>query len=208
MRLALLTDIHANLEAFESVLADISLRGCHRTAILGDIVGYGPDPEWCCDRVMNLVAAGAICVQGNHDAAIAHGTDGMVGNARKSIDWTRPRLTEAQRGFLAELPLTATLGEIQICHSSPEAPLDWIYITTEVAASGALRASRARLVFCGHVHVPTLFAADLTGLVRGQRFKIGVALPLMAEARAVAGTPAPASSGAPRPLRSCSCDSR
>lgn len=183
MRLALLTDIHANREAFAAVLADCAARGCDRLALLGDLVGYGPDPEWCCDKAMQLVAQGAICLRGNHDAAIAEGAPGMSGSARRAIDWTRPRLDAAQRAFLHGLPLTATLGEAHFCHASAEAPKDWIYVTSEARAAGALRATAARRVFCGHVHVPALYTADLVGAVREQRIKIGVALPLIRSRR-------------------------
>ena len=183
MRLALITDIHGNREAFGAVLADVAGRGCERIAMLGDIVGYGPDPEWCVDKAMDLVAAGAICLQGNHDAAIAHGADGMTSNARRAIEWTRPRLTAVQKAFLAGLPLTALTGDMLLCHASAEVPSEWIYVTSEVTATGALRAAKARLVFCGHVHVPALYAADLSGAVRAQRVKIGVPLPLIASRR-------------------------
>ena len=183
VRLALITDIHGNREALAAVLADVAARGCERIAILGDVVGYGPDPEWCVDRVMELVAGGAICLQGNHDAAIADGGADFSTNARKAIDWTRPRLSAVQAGFLAGLPLTAELGEVLLCHASAEAPGEWIYVTSDSKAVGAFRATRARLVFCGHVHVPALYAADLTGAVREQRVKIGVALPLISSRR-------------------------
>ena len=186
MRLALMTDIHGNREAFAAVLADVAARGCDRIAMLGDIVGYGPDPEWCADTAAGLVAAGAVCLQGNHDAAIGHGSAGMSLNARKAIDWTRPRLSPAQAAFLAGLPLVATLGDAVLCHASAEAPGEWIYVASAVRATGALRATGARLVFCGHVHVPALYAADMAGSVREQRVRTGVALPLIASRRWVA----------------------
>ena len=183
MRTALITDIHGNREAFAAVLADVAARGCERTALLGDIVGYGPDPEWCVDRAIGLVAAGAICLQGNHDAAVAAGARDFSTNARLALDWTRSRLNAAQRGFLAGLPLTATLGEVLLCHASAEAPGEWIYVATVARAVGAFRATAARVVVCGHVHVPALYAADRAGAVREQRVKIGVALPLISSRR-------------------------
>ena len=183
MRLALITDIHGNREAFAAVLADVAARGCERIAMLGDIVGYGPDPEWCVDKAMGLAAAGAVCLQGNHDAAVAVGGQDFSSNAKVALDWTRPRLSVAQKGFLAGLPLTAALADVVLCHASTEAPAEWIYVTSDSKATGALRAAKARLVFCGHVHVPALYAADLTGAVRAQRIKIGVAVPLISSRR-------------------------
>ena len=183
LRTALITDIHGNREAFTAVLADVAVRGCARIAMLGDIVGYGPDPLWCVDKAMELAAAGAICLQGNHDAAIAGGGEDFSRNARAAIDWTRPRLSAGQREFLVGLPLTAALGEVLLCHASAEAPGEWIYVTGDSTATGALRATRARLVFCGHVHVPALYAADLSGMVRAHRVRIGKPVPLIASRR-------------------------
>lgn len=195
MRLALITDMHGNREGFSAVLADVAARGCDRIALLGDIVGYGPDPEWCVDKCMELVAGGAICLKGNHDAAIADGGADMNGNARRAIDWTRGRLSAAQAAFLAGLPMVAEWEGALLTHASPEAPGDWIYVTSDLKATGALRASKARVAFCGHVHVPALYAADLSGLVREQRVKTGVAVPLLSSRRwlAVVG-----SAGQPR----------
>lgn len=107
MRLAILTDIHGNREAFTAVMADLEPRQIDRIVLLGDLVGYGPDPEWCTERAMALVAAGALAVLGNHDHAIGTPAKSMSALARHAIDWTRPRLSDPQRSFLAALPLTA-----------------------------------------------------------------------------------------------------
>ena len=183
MQVGLITDIHGNREALTAVLADAGARGCARFAILGDVVGYGPDPGWCVDRVAELVGLGAICLQGNHDAAVAQGGADMSRYARIAIDWTRERLSPQQAAFLAGLPLRSALGEADLVHASTEAPADWIYVTSDMRALGALRATKARLVFCGHVHVPALYCADLGGTVRELSVKIGVALPLIASRR-------------------------
>ncbi len=183
MRLAILTDIHGNREALAAVLADQAVRGCEGIVILGDIVGYGPDPDWCCDKVMDLAAGGAVVIRGNHDEAIGQGGAGMSQNARRVIDWTRPRLGAAQQGFLAALPMTAAREGALFVHASAQAPGDWIYVTNEVTAAGSLQATRARVTFCGHVHVPQLFSADLRGQVAGTRIKFGVPLPLLRSRR-------------------------
>jgi len=183
MRLALVTDVHGNREGFAAVLADIAARGCDRIALLGDYVGYGPDPEWCLDKVMDLAAAGAVCLQGNHDAAVGQGATDFSTNARIAMDWTRPRLRADQRAFLAGLPLVAEVGEALLVHASAEQPGEWIYVTSDVRATGAMRSTRARVVFCGHVHVPALYAADLGGMVREVRVRKGVAVPLIRSRR-------------------------
>ena len=183
MRLAVLTDIHGNREAFAAVLADLEGRQIDRIALLGDIVGYGPDPDWCCDRAMALVAEGAVAVQGNHDAAIAAMDPAMNANARKVIDWTRPRLSPAQQAFLAGLPLVADLGDLRLVHASAHAPGDWIYVTSDQRARPSFRACAARVILCGHVHVPALMSCDMGGQVREQRIPQGSPVPLIRSRR-------------------------
>jgi diadenosine tetraphosphatase ApaH/serine/threonine PP2A family protein phosphatase len=176
VRLAVLTDIHGNAEALTAVLADIAARGCDGMAVLGDIVGYGPDPAWCVDRVRSL---GCVTLQGNHDAAIRGSGDDMSTNARLAIDWTRGQLSADQADWLAGLPLTAEMEGLALVHASWQAPADWIYVTGEATAAGSFRASRARVTLCGHVHVPQLYSQDLRGMVAGMRVSIGQAMPLL-----------------------------
>lgn len=183
MRFAVLTDIHANREAFEAVLADAAMRGADRIAILGDIVGYGPDPEWCVDKAAELVAAGAVCVRGNHDNAAAGAGEAMGGLARKVIDWTRPRLSAAQRAFLAGLPMSATEGEVLFVHASANDPRAWNYVTSDTTATGSFRACAARVVLCGHVHIPLLASCDWGGVVRTQAFRMATPVPLIRSRR-------------------------
>ena len=183
MRLAILTDIHGNRAAFAAVLADLEPRAIDRIVLLGDLVGYGPDPEWCVDRAMALVAAGALAVRGNHDHAVGDLTERMGRNARRAMDWTRPRLSDAHKTFLAALPLTAALGDLLFVHASADNPADWVYVTSDLAALGSFVATRARVIFCGHVHVPALISCDLKGTVREQQIKPGLALPLIRSRR-------------------------
>lgn len=182
MRLAVLSDIHANREAFAAVLEDARARGATGFAILGDIVGYGPDPEWCVDRAMRLVAEGALCLRGNHDSAI-DAAESLNAQARAVIDWTRPRLSDAQRGFLATLPLTERWGEVLLVHAGAQAPRDWVYVTGPGSAAPSFRACDARLILCGHVHVPQLYSCDLRGTVRDHPPRIGEGFPLLGSRR-------------------------
>lgn len=183
MRLAILSDLHGNREALSAVLADLAARGVDRIVVLGDIVGYGPDPEWCVERVRALAAEGAICVQGNHDAAIAGTGAGMGTTARAAIDWTRPRLDPAQLAFLAGLPLTAALDDLLFVHASANDPGDWIYVTSDHKAMPSFRVSDARVIFCGHVHVPALMSCDRAGRVAQQRIPMGQPVPLIRSRR-------------------------
>lgn len=183
MRLAVLTDIHANREALTAVLADVAQRGCDQIAVLGDIVGYGPDPGWCVDKVAYLQAAGAVCVLGNHDHAVVAGGETMTANAQRAIDWTRGQVSPQQVAVLAALPLIATLGDILLVHASAENPGNWSYVTSDMKAVGSFQATRARVIFVGHVHVPMLISCELSGQVREQRFKTGLPVPLIRSRR-------------------------
>ena len=183
MRLAVLTDIHGNRDALAAVLADVAVRGVDRIAVLGDIVGYGPDPEWCVERIMALADEGALVVRGNHDHAIAARDEPMNALARAAIDWTRPRIPAAQAEWLAGLPLTLALDDILLVHASANDPGDWIYVTSEHRAMPSFRVSGARVILCGHVHVPALMSCDLTGRVRAQRIPMGRPVPLIRSRR-------------------------
>lgn len=183
MRIAVLTDIHANREAFEAVLADVAAHGVERIAILGDIVGYGADPVWCCEKAEALVAEGAICVRGNHDNAAAGEHEAMSMLARKALDWTRAQLDEAHLRFLSGLPLTAEAEGVLFVHASANRPEDWSYVTSDTKATPSFRASTARVILCGHVHVPLLASCDMGGMVRQQAFRPGLPIPLLPSRR-------------------------
>ena len=179
MRLAVLTDIHANREALTAVLADLAQRDCDRIALLGDIVGYGPDPGWCTDKVAELLATGAICVMGNHDRAAVSGGEAMTANAQAAIDWTRQQLSPQQVAVLAALPMTAMAEDALLVHASAEGPGNWSYVTSDRQAVGSFQATPARLILVGHVHVPLLVSCEMSGMVREQRFKTGQPVPLI-----------------------------
>ncbi len=183
MRIAVLTDIHANREALEAVLADITAHGVDRVALLGDIVGYGADPEWCCDRAERLLANGALCVRGNHDNAASGAAEAMSPLAKRALDWTADRLNAAQKAFLAGLPLTAEAEGVLFVHASASNPGAWSYVTSDTRAAPSFRACTAKLILCGHVHVPMLASCDLGGVVREQAFKPGLPIPLLASRR-------------------------
>ena len=133
-----LPDIHANRQAFSACLEAARARGAERIVCLGDIVGYGADPEWAVDTVMDLVDRGAIAVLGNHDSAISTPSETMNAEAQAAIEWTRGRLSAAQRRFLAELPLTRQEDDRLYVHSEASSPARWRYVSgrrTQRAAS-------------------------------------------------------------------------
>ena len=158
MRLALLTDIHANREAFSACLAHAERNKADQFAFTGDFVGYGPDPAWVLDTVMQYVARGAIVVQGNHDiAATREARPSMHAEAREVIAWTRGQLSAEHVRFLAELPLTREQDDMLFVHASANNPPKWEYVTGIDEAEVSLFATDCKMVFSGHVHSPALY---------------------------------------------------
>jgi diadenosine tetraphosphatase ApaH/serine/threonine PP2A family protein phosphatase len=158
MRLALITDIHANREAFEAVLEHAGARGVDRYVFLGDFVGYGADPAWVVQRVAALVDDGAIAIKGNHDAGVSgEMSTTMVPVARHAVEWTRAQLDADEIGFLERLPLQVTEGEMLFVHANAAAPERWGYILGRSDALRSLRACDSVYTFCGHVHEPRLY---------------------------------------------------
>lgn len=183
MRFALLSDIHGNREAFSAVLDDIASRGVDRIILLGDIVGYGPDPEFCIDKAAALVDAGAIAIKGNHDSAISDQSESLNLIARAAIDWTRPRLDHAQIQFLETLPYTFQDGDALFVHASAHEPAQWHYVTNSRRAIASFKATDARLIICGHVHIPALITRDLGGIVREHDIPHGSIIPILRSRR-------------------------
>ena len=164
MKLALITDLHANREAVESVMAHSRTQHAAAYAFLGDFVGYGADPAWVVDLVRDHVARGAIAVMGNHDAAVVNGPlPTMIEQARLVVDWTRERLDPSQLAFLGALPLSVARDDCLFVHANAFAPAAWHYIQSRLDAVRSLLATERRHTFCGHVHEPALYHLSATG---------------------------------------------
>lgn len=167
MLLAVFADIHANRQAFSACLEAARTRGAEQTLLLGDFVGYGADPEWVVDTVMELVEGGAVAVRGNHDNAIGSSREGMNAEAQMAIEWTRGRLGAAQRRFLAELPLSVQDGDRLYVHSEASNPARWTYVRSTADAARSLISTPAHATFCGHIHRPALYSMSVTAKMTG-----------------------------------------
>ena len=165
MRIAILSDIHANREAFTACLAAIEALGADRIVILGDIVGYGADPVWCLDKARQLLADGAVVLRGNHDDAVSKSTHSMNLNARLAVEWTRNQLSAEDRAFLGSLPMQVTEDDRLYVHASANAPEAWHYMIDASDARGHFLHCDAAVSFCGHTHHPALFSASPTGRI-------------------------------------------
>lgn len=157
MRYLVLTDIHANLEALETCLADAAPRGHERVLVLGDLIGYGPDPNAVIDRVLELKPTAI--VRGNHDK-VARGieeAEGFNAVAKSAAEWTLRTLTPVNRQWLIDLPQGPTVVDdlIEICHGSPYD--EDAYIFDELDALRAMKASTRPLCLFGHTHYPVTF---------------------------------------------------
>jgi predicted phosphodiesterase len=190
MLLGIISDLHANELALDAVLAACRSLDVERLVILGDIVGYGPDPETVTRQAKELVDQGALIVLGNHDAAISGSTSGMNQQAAEAIAWTRTQLSDDGKAFLAKLPLTARLDTIAFVHAEASAPERFHYVTDTQAAMKSLMATRDQLTFCGHVHVPQLYCLTATAKVIAHAPVTGAPMPLAPQRQwlAVAGS--------------------
>ena len=165
MRLALLSDIHANRQALDACLAHAEAAGAQRYAFLGDLVGYGADPAYVVQRVMALQQQGALVVKGHHDQYATEPPDAGKTIGHASAAWTGQQLAEDERRFLAALPLTVHEGSVLLVHASADAPASWRYVENPTLAALSLDAASqppggdadVRYVFGGHVHQQTLY---------------------------------------------------
>jgi diadenosine tetraphosphatase ApaH/serine/threonine PP2A family protein phosphatase len=157
MRYLVLTDIHANLEALEACVTDARARTFDRTLVLGDLVGYGGDPNAVVERVQALQPTAI--VRGNHDkvACGLEQADGFNAVAKSAARWTLDVLTPAHRDWLCALPEGPTVVDevIEICHGSPFD--EDAYIFDELDAVRALKVSSRPLCLFGHTHYPVTF---------------------------------------------------
>ncbi len=153
--LALLTDIHANRQALEAVLADAVSRGATRLASLGDIIGFGGEPAWCAERMREL---GALALRGNHEDALHHpALFAAFPLVQRMAEHTARLLLPEQLDWLTTLPLTAETEGIPLTHATFHAPALWGRLSKPAEAARSFAAQQAPLAAFGHTHRPTLF---------------------------------------------------
>ena len=156
MRYAILGDIHSNLAAFEAVLRDADDRGgFDKIWCLGDVVGYGPDPHECIERLRQFEH---VCVAGNHDWAAIGKMDTADFNpvAARACHWTAQQLTAEDKDYLQNLPLTLRENDFTLVHGSPREPI-WEYLLSIEAAQDNFANFETAYCLVGHSHVPLIF---------------------------------------------------
>lgn len=175
MRLALISDIHGNLEALEAVLADIATQNIDEMYCLGDIVGYGPNPCECLDIIMKK---SKLTIMGNHDQAALFDPDGFNPVALSAIYWTRDRLDQGSTltvnkrwDFLSELPKIYVKENYMFVHGSPRDPTNEYVFPDSIYDKNRMDNIFARVTqycFQGHTHMPGVFTTDLEFIKPGQ----------------------------------------
>ncbi len=159
MRIAILSDIHSNLEALTEVLRAVEERGADRVVSLGDVVGYGASVNPCCDL---LRTTAEVTLLGNHDAAVAGRMDYSFyyDAARHALDWTAGVITETNLTWLRSLPYTHRIGEVGFSHGSPIDPRAYEYIFALEQARELMPfvADLPEVTFIGHSHLCKAFA--------------------------------------------------
>jgi diadenosine tetraphosphatase ApaH/serine/threonine PP2A family protein phosphatase len=190
MRVAVVADIHANLAAFEAVSGDWG--AVDEVWCLGDVVGYGPDPNECVERLRALRHVG---IPGNHDYAALGRIDVADFNpaARAAAEWTAKQLTAESAAYLGALREIERKEPFTLVHGSPASPI-WEYLLDTGAASASFEKLETPHALIGHSHVPLMFVAEPGGRVGGQLLHPGGAIDL-AGARRILN---PGSVGQPR----------
>jgi len=159
MRYAFISDIHANLEALEAVFDDIDTQNVDQTVCLGDIVGYGANPNECVDLVKSRCP---VILLGNHDAAAIEmlSTQHFNVHAKLAIEWTTRTLRRDIKNFLSELPLKSTMDEMTLVHATPYDPNMWYYITSLEEAAFNFQFFDTQICLVGHTHIPIIIVLD------------------------------------------------
>ena len=154
MRILVISDIHANLDAFDAVLQDANGQWDY-VWCLGDVVGYGPDPNECVERLRELPH---LCLAGNHDWAALGRLDLQSFNpdARQAVNWTSKALTPANLLWLESLPTTFVVGEYTLAHGSPREPV-WEYILEPRVAAQNFSHFETPVCLVGHTHQPVIY---------------------------------------------------
>lgn len=206
MKLALLSDLHANRRALDACLVHARAAGASHFALLGDLVGYGAEPVAVVEAAMQLAATGAVVVRGNHDVAALQPPAAQQTAEDVSAAWTHAQLAPAHLAFLAGLPLAATLGDALLVHASAHQPAQWEYVDRPVLAARCMEAAERdwgrRQVFCGHVHEQRLYYRGSDGKPQAFTPVPGMPVPLAAHRGwlAVVGSAGQPRDGDPRAM--------
>ena len=175
MKIAIVSDIHANIEALQKALEIIQQHGADEIVCLGDTVGYGASPNECVDLIRKTTSR---VLLGNHDAAAldARAAEDFNPYAKNSAEWTALTLQDDHKKWLMKLPYTLEVGGVLFVHSSPYEPQEWHYILSPGDAQFNFNYFEQPICFLGHSHVPGIFSEDIwtKTVIKGKRFIVNV----------------------------------
>ncbi len=175
VRLAIISDIHSNLEALTRAFELIDEESIKDIVCLGDVVGYGANPNECVNIVRSRCR---IVLRGNHDAAAVDfaNAESFTKNARIAAEWTGRELSDANRAFLAGLPYSHRMDGALFVHSSPFQPELWHYVVSEEDLEAAFESFTEQICFIGHSHFPGIFSSEgpTKTISRAQRYVVNV----------------------------------
>ena len=178
MQVAILSDIHGNRHAFEAVLGDAQSAGAEEMWCLGDLVGYGAEPDACVELARRHAA---ICLAGNHDMGVTGeiGLDEFSTGAAIAARWTQETITSANLEFLSALRPVGEESSIGLYHASPRDPV-WEYVLSALLAELCLDAQPQRIALIGHSHVPLSFMRPEGDVASGEPRRDGDAMDIAA----------------------------
>jgi diadenosine tetraphosphatase ApaH/serine/threonine PP2A family protein phosphatase len=167
LRAAVITDIHSNLPALETVLKAIEKTGVEQVWCLGDVIGYGADPDACADLIRERCD---LCLVGNHDLAVLGGLDiaRFSETAAEAVEWTRANISDRTLEYLRDLEPEGARDGIGLFHGSPRDAV-WEYVLSIDGADGCMNTQSERIALIGHSHVALYFARPDSGDTRGAR---------------------------------------
>jgi predicted phosphodiesterase len=159
MRFAIFGDIHANLHAFETVLADAKAQACTHYVCMGDIVGYNAFPQQCLDIVRKLDCP---VVKGNHDeqASMIGEQEGFNPLAEEAMNWTRRQLSTEDKDWLRSLRMQRQVRDFTIVHATLDTPHKWGYVFNQLDAAASFSYQHTSVCFIGHTHSPKAYIRD------------------------------------------------
>ncbi|OGR96903.1 MAG: hypothetical protein A2902_00705 [Elusimicrobia bacterium RIFCSPLOWO2_01_FULL_64_13] len=184
MRYGVISDIHSNLEALDAVMALFKKERIQSILCLGDIVGYGPNPNECVDRISGLKKVQSTA--GSHDYASVGLKDMTWFNdmAVRALTWTKRKLTEKSRAFLMRLPRLVDGSAFTLAHGSPRDPIDE-YLLSSLQFLDNLPYFRTPVSFIGHTHVPAVFYTDSLGVIQNKPLPEGRAVSFDPEGKTI-----------------------
>ena len=184
MKIAIISDLHSNIEALQACLSKARALNVEQYVCLGDIIGYGPNPAETLQLVRSL--PNVVVIRGNHEEALfGPYYKGLRPHIQQTVDWTRAQLSPQQLNYLRALPLQQTVAGMTMVHSTADRPDKWGYLYNTELAGDCMQASATRLTFVGHTHQPLVFYETPTGEIKYLTPQAGLVVPIYRQGRYV-----------------------